>query len=367
MKILHIVHSLRKGGAERVLLELCLSQINNGDTPKILSLYGRNDYKEDKYSSIYVMNIVSDDSRYLFSLKTFATAISHELVSHKYNAVIIHSRSAIVPLLITRINIPLIYIIQGNHYANPYLSLSNSVYYLLERIVVKFKNLHIVVPNFAMLTPVINAYGINKENIHCIANGVDTEFFSFGKNALNEKIGYKIAVIGTLHKGKNVNLSIEAFQELLRLNNNVSLLIIGKGEEEKNIIELISKKGLKDKIKMLGEVDNIHDYYHNIDLLWSFSSSEGLPTVLLESMSSGVPVIASNVVGNRDIIENEVTGFLFELDRIKDAAQYAAKLFDDRVLLERTTFRARKIIESKFSIKNMRTQYHQLISEITNN
>ena len=188
MKILHIVHSLRKGGAERVLLELCLSQINNGDTPKILSLYGRNDYKEDKYSGIDVMNIVSDDSRYLFSLKMFATAISHELVSHKYNAVIIHSRSAIVPLLITRINIPLIYIIQGNHYANPYLSLSNSVYYLLERIVVKFKNLHIVVPNYAMLDPVVNAYGINKENIHCIANGVDTEFFSFGKNALNEKI-----------------------------------------------------------------------------------------------------------------------------------------------------------------------------------
>jgi glycosyltransferase involved in cell wall biosynthesis len=151
------------------------------------------------------------------------------------------------------------------------------------------------------------------------------------------------------------------------LNNNVSLLIIGEGKEEKNIIELISKKGLEDKIRMLGEVDNIHDYYHNIDLLWSFSSSEGLPTVLLESMSSGVPVIASNVVGNRDIIENEVTGFLFELDRIKDAAQHAAKLFGDKALLERTTFSARKIIESKFSIKSMRAQYHKLISEITNN
>ena len=367
MKILHIIHSLRKGGAERVLLELCLSQINNGDTPKILSLYGRNDYKEEKYSNVEVMNIVSDDSRYLFSLKMFASAISHELIEHKYNAIIIHSRSALVPLLISRINTPLIYIIQGNHYANPYISVSNSVYYLLERLVVKFKNLHIVVPNYAMLDPVIDAYRMTKGNVHCIANGVDTNFFSFRKNKPNPNSVYKIAIIGTLHQGKNVNLSIEAFQELLRLNNNVSLLIIGQGVEEKNIADLISQQGLKDKISMLGEVNNIHDMYHEIDLLWSFSSSEGLPTVLLESMSSGVPVVASNVIGNKDIIEHGVTGFLFELDNIKDASQYAAELFNDEMLRERVTFSARKIIESKFSIKSMRVQYHQLISEVTNN
>jgi len=367
MKILHIIHSLRKGGAERVLLELCLSQINNGDTPKILSLYGRNDYKEDKYANVEVMSIINDDSRYLFSLKTFAAAISHELLAHKYNAIIIHSRSAIVPLLITRINIPLIYIIQGNHYANPYVSLSNSVYYLLERLVVKFKNLHIVVPNYAMLEPVIDTYRMTKGNVHCIANGVDTDFFSFRKNKPNPNTVYKIAVIGTLHQGKNVNLSIDAFQELLRFKDNVSLLIIGQGAEAKNIIELISKKGLKDKVKMMGEVNNIHDLYHEIDLLWSFSSSEGLPTVLLEAMASGVPVVASNVIGNKDIIEHGVTGFLFELNNIKDASKYAAKFFNDRTLTEKTSISARKIIESKFSIKSMRVQYHQLISEVANN
>jgi glycosyltransferase involved in cell wall biosynthesis len=367
MKILHIIHSLRKGGAERVLLELCLSQINNGDTPKILSLYGRNDYKEDKYSGIDVMNIVSDDSRYLFTLKTFATAISHELMAHKYNAIIIHSRSAIVPLLITRINIPLIYIIQGNHYANPYLSLSNSIYYLLERIVVKFKNLHIVVPNYSMLAPVIDTYGVSKEKVHCIANGIDTDFFSFRKNELKVNPIHKIAIIGTLHQGKNVNLSIEAFQGLLRLNKNVSLLIIGQGVEEKNVADLISKFGLQDKISMLGEVNNIHDLYHEIDLLWSFSSSEGLPTVLLESMSSGVPVVASNVIGNKDIIEHGVNGFLFELNNIKDASHFASEFFNDETLRERVTLSARKTIESKFSIKSMRVQYHQLISEVTNN
>lgn len=366
MKILHIIHSLRKGGAERVLLELCLSQIDNGDTPKILSLYGHNDYKEDKYTEIDVMSVLSSHNRYLFSLKKLAKAISLELQSTKYNAIMIHSRSAIIPLLITRIHIPLIYIIQGNHYANPYVSLSNSVYYLLEKIVVKFENLHIVVPNYAMLTPVINTYGLSNERVHCIANGVDTNFFSFRGNKLKENSINKIAIIGTLHKGKNVDLSIEAFQELLRLNSNVLLLIIGKGEEEKSIVELISKKDLKGKIKMLGEVDNIHDYYHNIDLLWSFSSSEGLPTVLLEAMSSGVPVIASNVIGNRDIIENKVTGFLFELDKIKSAAQCAEKLFDDKVLFERITFSARKTIESKYSIKSMSTQYNKLISDISN-
>jgi glycosyltransferase involved in cell wall biosynthesis len=367
MKILHIIHSLRKGGAERVLLELCLSQINNGDTPKILSLYGRNDYKENKYSNVEVMNIVSDDSRYLFSLKTFARGISHELIAHKYHAIIIHSRSAIVPLLITNINTPLIYIIQGNHYASPYVSLSNSVYYLLERLVVKVKNLHIVVPNYAMLDPVIDTYRMNKGNVHCIANGVDTDFFSFRKNKPNPNTVYKIAVIGTLHQGKNVNLSIDAFQELLRFKDNVSLLIVGEGAEARNIVNLISKYGLQDKISMMGEVNNIHELYHEIDLLWSFSSSEGLPTVLLESMASGVPVVASNVIGNKDIIEHGVNGFLFELDNVGDAAQYSAELFNDEKARERVIFSARKIIESNFSIKSMRAQYHQLISEVTNN
>ena len=366
MKILHIIHSLRKGGAERVLLELCLSQINSGNAPKILSLYEHNDYKEDKYSCIEVMNIVSDDKRYLISLKTFARAISHELLTHKYNAIIIHSRSAIVPLLINRINIPLIYIIQGNHYASPHVSLSNSVYYFLERLVVKFKNLHIVVPNYAMLDPVIDTYDMNKGNVHLIANGLDTDYFAFNKIKPNPNTVFKIAIIGTLHQGKNVNLSITAFQELLRFKDNVSLLIVGQGVEEKNIADLILKYGLKDKVKMMGEVNNIHDFYHEIDLLWSFSSSEGLPTVLLEAMASGVPVVASNVIGNKDIIEHGVTGFLFELDKIEDAAQYAAEIFNDEILAKRVTLSARKVIESKFSIKSMRAQYHQLISEITN-
>ena len=364
MRIFHIIYSLRKGGAERVLLELCLSQINNGDTPKILSLYEFNDYKEDKYSVVDIVSVAKRGDRYLFSLKKFSRAIHNELIAQKFDAVIIHSRNAIIPLAFIKIRIPLIYIIQGNHYINPYSSLSNGLYYLLEKMVVRIKRLHIVVPNPAMVSLVRNIYNIKENNVLCIANGIDTDFFSFRGRVKKSRDVRKIAVIGTLHQGKNVDLSIKTFQELLKLTDNILLLIIGKGTEWENISDLISKHNLQDKVTMMGEVDNIHELYHEINLLWSFSSSEGLPTVLLESMSSGVPIVASNVIGNRDIIKHGVNGFLFNLDNVKNAAKFSERLLNDDTVFQKTTLSAREDVSLKFSINNMGNQYHELICAI---
>jgi len=103
-----------------------------------------------------------------------------------------------------------------------------------------------------------------------------------------------ILYVGALSKRKNVHLIIEA---LKFLSKKYHLAIVGRGDEryQKYLKELVQKFGLDDRIKFVGYVEylKLPSYYQNADLFVLPSSYEGLPKVILEALSCGVPVLAS--------------------------------------------------------------------------
>lgn len=117
-----------------------------------------------------------------------------------------------------------------------------------------------------------------------------------------------IGGLGELHPNKNWSAAISA---VASLSPSVHLLIIGEGEDRASLLLQISKFNLTKRVHLLGYLDGAR-YLKAFDIFILPSKKEGLPYVLLEAGLAGLPVVASDLPGIRDIIETGQTGLLVE-------------------------------------------------------
>lgn len=145
-----------------------------------------------------------------------------------------------------------------------------------------------------------------KINILTIPNMVETSKKECKLNANN------VISVGRLHPNKRVE---ELVNIVSKTKNVDKFYVIGDGSELNNIKQLVNKKNLTSKVIILGYRNKleIEKYLLNSSIFLMASITEGLPMVLLESMSSGVPCIAYDIeCGVKDIIDNNVNGFIIE-------------------------------------------------------
>jgi glycosyltransferase involved in cell wall biosynthesis len=118
-----------------------------------------------------------------------------------------------------------------------------------------------------------------------------------------------IGGIGELHPNKNW---LQAITATASLPHTVHLAIIGSGEEYESLKHQVEALGIQDRVHLLGYVSNAATYVRLFDIFILPSKKEGLPYVILEAGLAGLPVVATDLPGNRDIIESGVHGFLIE-------------------------------------------------------
>jgi glycosyltransferase involved in cell wall biosynthesis len=132
----------------------------------------------------------------------------------------------------------------------------------------------------------------------------------------------RIVFVGRLHPVKRVNLLIEAFGSLKSKYPNVSLLIVGDGEEREKLKKQTKDLNLDSSINFVGFQD--HDHVLNLisqsNILVLPSIIEGNPRVLVEAMMLKVPIVATNVPGANDMIKHDVTGYLVNRASPEDLA-----------------------------------------------
>ena len=144
-----------------------------------------------------------------------------------------------------------------------------------------------------------------KTKCYYISNGVELKYFKFKKNKKNNIL----LAVGNIRWQKNYSLLVCAMELVLKENKKFKLIIIGnlkESEEVKKITDLIKKKNLQKNIQLIGfqELKTIRSFYYKSKLLILSSISEGLPKVILESISCGTPVISTNVGDNKLILKN---------------------------------------------------------------
>jgi len=156
------------------------------------------------------------------------------------------------------------------------------------------------------------AMGTEEEKIHVYRNGVDLELFRLldkqqcrEKYQLNKKT---LVSVGHLIERKGHHLVIEAMQSL----PGYQLLIVGGGEEEKPLKALVKTLNLSKQVTFLGEKkqQDLTEIYNAADVMVLASSREGWANVLLESMACGTPVVATDIWGTPEVVQNSDAGVL---------------------------------------------------------
>ena len=177
-----------------------------------------------------------------------------------------------------------------------------------------------MITNSYFFKSIVQEWDIPEEKITVVYNGIDLEKTKLEerdeiKNKLNLQGKKIILTIGRVIGLKRIDEIIRSFLEIR--NDDCYLLIIGEGPQKEELINLSRRLHGVEKIRFLGIKDHeeVLQYLRAADLFVLNSMGEVMPNVILESLAMGTPVIAPNVGGIPEIIQNGVDGLLYPLKR----------------------------------------------------
>lgn len=176
------------------------------------------------------------------------------------------------------------------------------------------------------------------------------------------KKGLKFLCIANILPVKNHFYLVESLKNIL-IETDSRLLLLGKGEESYigDLKSRIQSLGLKEYVEFLGFKANVENYIRKSDMVLLFSKSEGLPNVVLEAMSQGALMVATEVGGIPEIIENEENGFLVPLNNIVETEKLLRNVLElSESRQKEIRFNAHQTIQDKFSDSVYRKKLVQL-------
>ena len=174
-----------------------------------------------------------------------------------------------------------------------------------------------------------------------------------------------IITISRLVEQKDHSNLIKSFQLLQEKLSNTELWILGDGPKRGELEKLVGQLGLKKKIAFFGWIKNPGSYVAKSDLFVLSSKREGMPYVLLEAMSQGIPVISTNTpYGPKEVLDNGKYGILVPMGRPDKMYKAMLELLNNR---QKHEFYSKKSLERSkfFSIEKMLYSYKLLITELS--
>ena len=212
---------------------------------------------------------------------------------------------------------------------------------------------------------------LNKKT-HYIPNAIDLNKFTskIDSNQKRLKLGidpsaFLIATISRISYEKRIETVIKSLSLLHKYISNIHLLIVGDGIQLDYLKKLSINLGVNNLCTFLGFRDDVEEIIKCIDLLIIPSTYEGLPTVALEGMASGIPILASNVPSNNELIVDGYNGLLFQLDDIEHLTIKILKIYQDKSLAKNIIENAQKTVTNYYIniiAKQHATLYQNLLS-----
>jgi sugar transferase (PEP-CTERM/EpsH1 system associated) len=215
--------------------------------------------------------------------------------------------------------------------------------------------------------------GVPNERIRLICNGVDIERFSPAQREPVLPPGFAdadsvvVGSVGRLEPVKDQLTLVRAFTELCQRrpqDKRLRLVLIGDGSLRQALESLVAQGGIRERVWLAGSADNVTQLLNAMDVFVLPSLAEGISNTILEAMACGLPVVATRVGGNEELMVENETGFL--VPRADPGAMADALLtyLDDDTLRARHGAAARCRVEKHFSIHGMVNQYLGVYDEL---
>jgi glycosyltransferase involved in cell wall biosynthesis len=340
LRILYIIPSLEKGGAERLVIDIC-NELNKRKEieVKLIILHDKNSYPfltENINLKICPVRVIpSLTGKSIIEIENLKELINNYkpdiIHSHLYEAEVVsreyiydsaayfsHVHDNIVQFMNFSINTILNKRKITNYFEkiritlrykkcrNNFIAISNDTFnYTLKTLPKKIKNVTLL-PNAVDFKRFNNVININK------------------RQEVNKTIK-KIVTIGSLVNKKNQIFLIDVVKFLKQTGINVTLNILGNGPNYNLINNKIIEEGLENQIFLRGSVDNVEEYLQESYIYVHSATYEPFGLVLLEAMASGLPCVTLDGKGNRDIIKENINGFIIQKPDYK--------IFADKIIL----------------------------------
>lgn len=173
-----------------------------------------------------------------------------------------------------------------------------------------------------------------------------------------------VGSVGRLTKQKGYTFLLEAVPKVIDKIPNIQFLIVGDGELRERLCQQIERLGLQGKVVLAGARNHIESIYGLFDLFVLPSLWEGLPTVILEAMASGVPVVATNIPGTRELIWPGQTGWLAQPQDPSDLANCILEALSSPATRAAVAQTALQELVPKFSLQYIADEYERLYWEL---
>ena len=211
-----------------------------------------------------------------------------------------------------------------------------------------------------------------KVPIRIILNGVNTEHFNrqlFDGEAVREKfnIPKEAPIIGTVavfRVQKRLDLWMELAAKILQRCSDAHFIIVGDGPLKNDLIKKRDSLGLQGRVHMPGLETEVRTYLAAFDVYMMSSVFEGLPVALLEAMAMRCPVIATNAGGIKELIRHEVDGLLCTVEEPEKLVANAYALLQDESMRTKYGDQARKRVIDEFSLNKMVTELENVYSSL---
>lgn len=238
-----------------------------------------------------------------------------------------------------------------------------SIYQMFDRFV--FRYMDAVCPLSVELKDGLKAI-IDERKLYLILNGVDIKEIEEVLPAADFDADFIIGYVGRLVVGKDLQTLFKAYRSLIDNGcaENGRLILVGEGEFRNYLEEYSETLKISDRVEFLGFRLDAISYLKKFDVFVLPSLSEGVPRCIMEAMAVGVPVVASNIEGNRVLVENGVTGLLFSVGDEVDLAKNIEMLIQKKETAKIMAENAKKLVFSEFSNLRMASEYASLYNRL---
>ncbi len=238
------------------------------------------------------------------------------------------------------------------------------IYLILEKIAAKFCHKLIAVGEDVMNYGLRYKVGGKKQYL-IIRAGIDTNLFKkakvnrkeyLKKYGINHK-DFIVGMIGNLKKQKNSIEFINIACEVIKKGKNISFIFAGDGPLKSKANMLIKKLNLDEKVKFVGWVNEPEKFIKSLDIFLLTSLWEGLPCTLIQAIVAKKFCIATDINGNREIINKINCGFLYKPGDYKTAAEKILEIKDKKIKMPDNIYKTLKEFDENFMLKEYERVY----------
>jgi sugar transferase (PEP-CTERM/EpsH1 system associated) len=356
IRVVHLVRALDVGGLEQVVLDLVANRSSAIDA-SVLCLENRGEIAE-RFESIGVRVSALElrgatMTRRIWKLARALRTLRPEVV-HTHNSGphvngAIASKLARVPVLV--------HTKHGRNYVNDRKKLwqNRLASHLSSKVVAVSHDAAAVARELEQ---------VPEQRIEVIHNGIDYEQFSINPMPFGQAKQYRAVHVARLNRVKDQATLLRAVRIVVDHLPGFELDVIGDGPAREEVAALRAELGLQKQVHLHGARNDVANWLQKSDLFLLSSVSEGICLTLLEAMAAGLPIVATDVGGNREIVEEGKTGSLVPPQDPQAMAAAIVEMCRNVDSAREMGRRGRERVESRFAVKSMVARYETLYREL---